>query len=113
VVLRIQESQKLNMKLRKEYEGNKKLEEKIEPDPRDQKIKELQKEVNALGDLVLAMQDLRYKHHEWLDYCLTYLNKTKPEFYEQKEKELSDSYEQAIQECNTLSLRVTSLVVRI
>lgn len=99
------------MNLKRDLEDHKirELKEKVESDPKEQKIKELQKEVNVLVDLVLAMQNLRHKHHEWLDHCLTYLNKPKPEGYELKEKQLLEDYSKSIEEYNRLVAKSTSV----
>ena len=98
------------MKHDKQNQEIKELEEKTEHDPKDQKKKELQREVNNLVDLVLAMQNLRHKHQEWLDYCFTYLNKPKPDGYELKEKQLLEDYSKSIDEYNRLAAKSTSMV---
>ena len=112
MVSRLQKDKEFSIKLAQENRKKVTLKEKIEPDPRDQKIKELLKEVNALDELVLAMQDQERKHYEWMNYCLTYLNKPKPEDYEQRERELHEAYSQSIQNCNGLKERIMSLTLR-
>jgi len=90
----------------------KELEETVESDPKDQKIKELQKEVNALVNLAIGMQERECRYHEWLRYSLKYLNKEKPPEYEQKLKELEEAWRESNQEFTRLTRLTTSFQVK-
>lgn len=68
--------------------------------------------MNALVNLALCTQEREQRHHEWLDYSLEYLNKEKPEGYEQKLRELEDVWRESNREFTRLVRLTTSFQIR-
>lgn len=90
----------------------KELEETIEPDPKDQRIKELQKEVNALVNLVKGMQERERRYQDWLNHMMQSTNQPKPDGHEQRLTELEELWRESNNEFTRLVRLTTSFQIK-